>query len=220
MEKVHSKAKVRTEKNTDYTDFRGEMYLCLSVQSVFGNKNYLCLSVQSVFEKKIVFVFGGRSLFLHHLVRKHLSALQGDAQRVGASRKALHANALQARGLAAHQAALQVEKFDPGGRYVGRVLQVEDVFGGIGPEAIRADADAVLLVNAVVVVVDDDNRDMAGIRHEVENRNRRPSEFAIRWHRVWGFAIPFYGCGFHGNRSFTAANVAVFSEKQGRILKL
>ena len=114
-------------------------------------------------------------LFLHHLVRKRLAAFEGDAQRVGAGREVSHADALQARGLAAHEAALQVEKFDPGGRYVGRELQAEEVFRGIGPEAIRADADAVLPRDAVVVVVDDDNRDMAGIRHEVENRNRHAS---------------------------------------------
>ena len=61
----------------------------------------------------MVFLFPAfASLFLHHLVRKHFAAFEGDAQRVGASRKVFHVDALQARSLAAHQAALQVVEFD------------------------------------------------------------------------------------------------------------
>ena len=46
----------------------------------------------------------------------------------------------------------------------------------------------------------------------------RSSEFAIRWCRVWGFAIPFNGCGFHGNKSFFISKYSsFFSEKQGKM---
>lgn len=41
----------------------------------------------------------------------------------------------------------------------------------------------------------------------------RSSEFAICWCRVWGFAIPFDGCGFHGNKVFYSGKCSGFFGK-------
>jgi hypothetical protein len=39
------------------------------------------------------------------------------------------------------------------------------------------------------------------------------SEFAIRWSRVWGFAIPYICCGFHGKRIFFGGKYSSFFGK-------
>ena len=39
------------------------------------------------------------------------------------------------------------------------------------------------------------------------------SEFAIRWCRVWGFAIPYICCGFHGKRIFFGGKYSSFFGK-------
>ena len=78
----------------------------------------------------------GKVLFFHHLVRISLPILQGDLHQVLPWHEALQVDAFQAIALCAHQAALQVVKLDLCGLYVGRVLQVEPVLGGVGVEEV------------------------------------------------------------------------------------
>ena len=75
-------------------------------------------------------------LFLHHLIRKYLAVLQHDAHRVSACGQTGHIEAFQILALCLHQAALQVVEFDLLGCYVGRVLQMKLVLGGVGVEQV------------------------------------------------------------------------------------
>ena len=77
--------------------------------------------------------------FLHHLIREHLPVLQCHLHHILPCRKALQIEAFEAIALRAHQAALQVVKLYAFGRYIGRVLQVKLVLGGVGVEEVGAE---------------------------------------------------------------------------------
>lgn len=68
------------------------------------------------------------ALFLHHLVRIHLSVLQGDAQHVGSCGQLAHVYGLEAIALRANQAALEVVELEFDGLNVGLIYVVKSLF--------------------------------------------------------------------------------------------
>ena len=75
--------------------------------------------------------------FLHHLVRKALPVFQRHFHQILPWGETLHIYAFQALALRAHKPPLQVIELDLLGLYVGRVLQVELVMGGVGVSQIE-----------------------------------------------------------------------------------
>ena len=96
----------------------------------------------------------GESLLFHHLIRISLPVFQSDLHQVLSCGQAFHDNAFQALVLRAHEAALQVVKFDLCGLHIWGILQVKFILHGVGIEHIRADEGS-CFYNGIVIVVDD-----------------------------------------------------------------
>ena len=92
---------------------------------------------------------------LHHLLRKHLPALQNNAHHVSTHRQTAHINTLKAAVLRAYQAALQVVELDLLGLNIRGKLYMQLVFYGVGIEAVGANFYAAFVHSDCAVVVED-----------------------------------------------------------------